>query len=210
MAATSRSDLSPVERPTAFVLGIDPGRHGAAVLLDRRARVVALIAWRPSTRRGIRGYRIGLVEEGNRWTPDPAGLAEEVVRLSRRVGGHRAAVYVEDSFVGRNPRTAMLIARWSGCLVGGLLGTSRGWVEGIEWVGADQWRSVALGLGTAIKRAEAKRLTREAVGERFSSIGSLSSSTVSEHVADAIGVALYGIEHQHQQARGSRDAESSE
>ena len=106
--------------------------------------------------------------------------------------------------MGRNPRTSIALARWSGLLVGGILARGR-WASGVEWIKPDRWRSVAFALPLAIRRAEAKQRVRDAVRDRYPSVSRLASPALSEHVADAIGVALYGVGTQHQQE--NNDAE---
>lgn len=117
-----------------------------------------------------------------------------------------ARLVVEDVFFGRNPRTTISLCRWSALLVGAIQGGRPTWASSVEWVEADRWRSVAFDLPFAMKRAEAKRLVRLAVTDRYPTVARLGSD-LNEHVADAIGIALYGVTTNDQQE--ASDAEKT-
>lgn len=102
-------------------------------------------------------------------------------------------------YVGRNVRTAISLARWSGMVVGGMLASRSVRIDQVEWVRPGRWRSIAFGLPSAMKRAEAKERVREAVASRYPTVARLASGDLSEHVADAIGLALYGVTTNNQQ-----------
>lgn len=161
------------------------------VVLDRRGRLVLAESWRPSTRSKVDGYRIE--SDAGRWLRDPCELGVALVDRAMRAGVLSVRLVVEDTFVGRNPRTTIRLARWSGLLVGAIVASRRGWAQDVEWVEPDRWRSVAFSIPFATRRAEAKQRVREAVRDRYSSISSLASPTLSEHVADSIGIALYRV-----------------
>lgn len=189
------------------VIGIDPGQHGGAALLDHRRRLVTAMTWRPSSRNRQRGYRLSVVgEDGeSEWLPDAAALATEIVNASIRSGVHHADVYVETAFVGRNARTALSLSRWSGMMVGGLLGSARPFVGAVCWVEPDRWRRVAFDAAVATRRQEAKETVRAAIRQRYPTVGFLASPTLSEHLADAIGVACFGCIDRHDQQEPSKE-----
>ena len=171
------------------VLGVDPGRRGAAVLL-RGSKVVAAATWRPSTRNRIGGFRV-------RSYPDDARAFVEsfhelgswlALRLrARSLGAWTLAV--EEAVVRRNPAVSIKIARAAGELSGPLSGYAIG---PTSWVRASMWRSRVLGLSHFAGRGAAKLASTEyvpALVEGFADVVEALGS--SDDLSDAAGIALW-------------------
>lgn len=191
------------------VLGIDPGRRGAAVLLDRQRRIVMVAIWKPAQRRGRSGFRFRVLgNDESVWLPDVGYLSANLVAETRRAGVGSVDLFVEDSYVGRNARTSIAGARWSGMLVGAMQVSGRaGWLASVRFVLPDRWRSVAVGVAPATKRAEVKRLVIEWVRRCYPSLPLFSDESLSDHVADAVGISVFGVLDQ-QRGEDSHAAES--
>jgi len=174
-----------------YVVGIDPGGTGAACLLDGR-RLLLVLSWRPSVRSGRRGFLVSTRAIGRsvdlwRSTAGEIGrdLVGEVVRL---VGvGTSLGVAIEDVYVGKSVRTAIDLARTSGSLVGPIEALSG---ERALVVGAAEWRAQVIGLARrSTKREDAKAAAIERIPPLVEGWTLLVDRTT-EHVADAVGIAL--------------------
>lgn len=188
------------------VLAVDGGRTGAAVLLalDPGSDVpdlLAAFAWRV---RGTRApaYRLHWdTSEGVEAQPanTPYDLGSWVRRVLVDAGWGRHRVVVEDTFIGLNPRTAVVGARWSAQFAAALEGavTSDKPILGgaAEWVLPDEWRAGALGIRRATKRADAKALTSArlpaALVERVAPLAAELGDP--EHLHDALGIGLWAL-----------------
>jgi Holliday junction resolvasome RuvABC endonuclease subunit len=192
MSATRTKTTGRTSGPR-FLVGIDPGKTGAACLLDGR-RLLLVLSWRPSTRERRRGYlvetrAIGRRSEAWRATIGAVGrdLLGEVLRLAG--ASPSLALTVEDVYVGRGVRSAMVLARTSGALAGpieALVGREARLVMAVEW------RASVIGLALASTgREDAKRAAVERIPPLVEG-WTLLVDTTTEHIADAVGIALYG------------------
>ena len=194
------------------VLAIDGGRTGAAVLLaldpshpaDAPTWAVDLLAsfaWRT---RGKTAPYYQLSWEtsegvGVRTTYTPYGLGAAVRSALVDAGWRRHRVVVEDAYVGRNPRTAVVGARWSAQFAAALEGaaTSDRPILGgaAEWVLPDEWRAGALGIRRATPREQAKALTAARLPaclvERMAPLAAELGDA--EHLHDALGIGLWAL-----------------
>jgi hypothetical protein len=171
------------------VLGVDPGRRGAAALL-RGSKLVAAASWRPSTRNRVSGFRV-------RSYPDDARAFVESFHelgswLSLRLRARSLGAWtlaVEEAVVARNVAVSIKIARSAGELSGPLSAYALG---ATSWVRAAAWRKRVLGLSPWTGRASAKGASVEYVPqlvEGFEGAEALLGS--SEDLADAAGIALW-------------------
>jgi Holliday junction resolvasome RuvABC endonuclease subunit len=159
-------------------LGIDPGRTGAACLVDREGRIIESHQWcvRQRQRR-----RVLLVD------------SEHVLRTSACLGRFLARsvapdfITVESQFVSKNARTGLTLSRTAGMTVAELLASA---VEGgtdpddvVKWMLPNQWRRLVWGDCGRLTREEWKR---KAV-EEFAAIH---GREVSEDEAEAYFIAM--------------------
>ena len=179
-----------------FVLGIDPGKHGAACLLDGR-RLLLVVAWRPSTRKGRAGFlatvssaaRTARVEVW-RATVGEVGrdLLGEVIRLAGAAPS--LLVVLEDVYVGVDARAAVSLARTSGALaapVEALAGAPARLIQ------PGEWRAQVIGLA---RRSTAREDAKAAAIAKIPPLvegWTLLVGQTTEHVADAAGIALSGV-----------------
>lgn len=177
------------------VLGVDPGRRGAVVLL-RGSRVVVASAWRPSTRNGVGGFRVRLSTGEQTWVESPFEIGRW---LSLRLRGHALGAWllaVEESVVVRNPAVSIKVARAAGELAGPLSAYALG---STSWVRASEWRRTILGLSPWTGRKRAKAAAVDFVPGLVVGLAEVTEILGSpEDVADAAGIALW---------RGSRTEE---
>jgi hypothetical protein len=189
-----------------MILAIDPGSaSGAAVLVeggDFGVAIRGVFAWEPGPKR-----RPGLAFRGA-FVASAAG-AVRVARLinqSRIVSGHqlglvleialrgsgftRVRVVVEDTYVGKSPKAAIGLARWTGAIAGALESVA---VRPPEYVRADEWRLQAFGIPRFTKRDDAKAATigalPAAVRARIDDFAPVVGGV--EHLVDAVGVGLW-------------------
>lgn len=179
-----------------YVVGIDPGKRGAACLLDGR-RLLLVVAWRPSTRGGRKGY-LATVSSAARaervevWraTAGEVGrdLLGEVVRLAG--GAPSLLVMVEDVYIGLDARAATSLARTSGALAGPVEALAG---REARLVMPGEWRARVIGLAL---RSTAREDAKAAAIERIPPLvegWTLLVEQTTEHVADAVGIALAGV-----------------
>lgn len=128
-----------------LVLGIDPARTGAGVLVDGAAATAA-IHWRTYTASGCRRYSLVCAtlterpphrERGIR-TPWMLGMSIRRWLQPQIITRGPMTLIAESAHIGRNPRTGLALSRWSGALVGPLEDITPD--GGAIWVEPDQWR----------------------------------------------------------------------
>lgn len=185
-----------------IVLGIDPGKIGAAVLIGPPREVLAVAAWDERETMGRGRYRVLLWRPGRGRGP----AREEVIRIPSRPGAigvhvgqlvrdtvdveavENLTIACETSYLGVNPKTLILLTRWSGALVG-VIEESFG--RPARWIEADGWRKTCLGLPIGTKREVVKEASRRLMPARLPGLADPLRliSGDSSHVTDAAGVA---------------------
>lgn len=202
-----RSWYTRVEARQRITVAIDPGRDGAVAVVDGLDRLLFVAGWRLLTH----GYKRRLlfpdgVREFYRGNPtkSPFELGADMAwHISRRVPmGSWFRISVEDTYVGRNSRTAIRSAQWSGMFVGALAKCLTPRLAGYEYVQPSQWRRVAFGSITAKRRRALKEEIATMVFDRFSSVPFIQperdpdqplSSSLDDHMTDALGIAIYSM-----------------
>ena len=124
-------------------LGVDPGASGAAVLLGPSGRGVVGWAWVARTRSGRRAYEVAVCQ----WGRDPRvelvasihDVGELIARGARAVAGPEARILLgcEDQHVARSARSAIILARSAGEVVGPLRRISD---PEVAFIAPSEWR----------------------------------------------------------------------
>jgi len=194
-----------------WVLGIDPGRTGAALLLSPAGHPVVLWTWRPRTRGGVGVYEVCIVqlvpgEEAPRRRRETLDTLHAVGMLLRdgilRVTGMlRWRLYVEAPHVTRlNPSTGLALA----VTIGKLIGPMEVHTGKAELVQPAEWRAELLDLPPRTPRDRCKRVSVREMPRRLpllapmmEAVSTLTSAKRSklDHTTDAAGVAEYGYLH---------------
>ena len=171
------------------VLGVDPGRRGAAALL-RENTVVAAATWRPSTRNRVGGFRVRSYPGGEQtWVENPYEIGLWLSLRFRSVSLGAWFLAVEEAIVQRNPAVSIKIARAAGSLSGPLSAHA---IAPVKWVRASAWRNLVLGLSPWTVRAKAKQVACEHVPrlvEGYPEVVAMLGE--SEDLADAVGIAIW-------------------
>lgn len=174
--------------------GIDPGTPGAAVLLDPEGACLLAAYW-------------VAIHSGNglhlRWWSRRHGTGHEylMARYSA-VGeallelfaledpGQRCRLRVEGVFVGKNPQTAITLARAAGELVGPL---QEHLSQSATHVKAVVWRRALLGLKPSTPAAECKAASLKMMPFKCPGLlDALVALGAHDHITDAAGVARSG------------------
>ena len=96
---------------------------------------------------------------------------------------------IEDCYVSKNPRTAILISRFSGSIASPVEAT---YGIGACWVTASNWRKAVINVKHFTKREECKRLSLELVPKLVKNMDIVELNLgVHDHLTDAAGIALY-------------------
>ena len=190
-----------------WAVGVDPGRaHGAAVILDREAPVAA-VSWHKNRKKPA-GLEIeaARVDVAGRLQPFPTVTMSYAGPTADRVGTAildaaeavigaplpAFAVTVEDSWVGRSSREAILSARWAG-IVAGFLSCATGTPAAFTLPG--QWRAAVLGLPIGVPRDAAKaaagRLLPGPVRPAVAALVAHLSPADPAHLQEAFWIARY-------------------
>jgi hypothetical protein len=170
-------------------VGIDPGLSGAAVVLDDRS-VVFVVSWKPAQRNRRRVVRFTVRDaQGGRESvlPRLSSVGRALVGECTRHGVTGALIAVEDTFMGRNVKSAVSIARGSGLVVGvveSIMDNSAAWVM------AHEWRAVVLGMRRNADRATVKRASLTMIPARVAGLKEICGPVGEiDHVTDAAGIA---------------------
>jgi hypothetical protein len=170
------------------VLGVDPGRRGAAVLL-RGSRLVVAATWRPSTRGGIGGFRVRLSSGNQTWVESPFEIGRWLALRFRAHALGAWSLAFEESVVVKNPAVSIKVARAAGELSGPLSAYAIG---STSWVRASEWRRHVLGLSPWTGRKRAKAAALDFVPNLVSGFGEIEKILgSSEDLADAAGIAIW-------------------
>lgn len=163
-----------------------------AVLRDPR-HLLAAAAWSPVQG----GYLIRVVLVDAQGLASPAGVHRVADRagavgvvlagLARELGVDRLGC--EDAYLGKNPRTALSLARWTG---GVTAPVEEACGVTARWHRAGAWRKALLGLPVATPREQAKRASLAGMPLRVEGLRAvLGVLGELDHVADAAGVAVH-------------------
>ena len=178
-------------RSNEVFVGMDPGQAGAIVALDARGTLRMAADWRfvQRARRRVvemRIHRPGLPPRIMR----PARLAmvaPHFCAAMEAAGLQPVSLACEDAYLGRNPRTVIVVARASGMLMGPMEALLK---LDTRWVRAADWRNIVLGLPPATKREVAKSASLRLMPARCPGTGAvLAVAGELDHITDAAGVA---------------------
>lgn len=191
-----------------WLLGIDPGRTGAALLLSPAKQPTVLWTWRPRTRGGVRVYEVCIVQH----VPGedvPRQRRETVESLhdlgvlmrdgTRRVtGAKRWRLAAEAPHISRlNPRTGLSLAVTTGKITGPMEPNT----GGEQLVQPAEWRAELLQLPPRTPRDRCKRISLREMPRRLPLLAPMLEAVSRlhgvkrsklDHVTDAAGVAEYG------------------
>jgi hypothetical protein len=179
----------------APVLGVDPGKSGAAVLIDGK-RILAAAAWSDRVRGGKPQYLIRFTADGETvqtgTSRTPHGIGRFLHGYFRIYAGKPWFLRVEDMYVRQNIATSVIMARSAGALSGPLEDYAIG---PAEWVKASVWRKQVLRMNPYTKRGKAKHVAQTFIPLFFGGEPSLSAiatafDVTTEHLTDAAGIAL--------------------
>lgn len=184
--------------PRLPAAGVDPGRTGAAVLLDAPDRLLAVVAWKPCTVAGHDRYRVmsarvtpaGLRTDA-RIIPSRSGaVGAEIVRVLGEAGGPPPATLAcEDVYLGKNAQTAIELAKWAGGVVAP---AEHLYGRDARWIKPDEWRAFILGLRRGTRREVAKQASLRYVPQRVAGLPDvLRVFGDLDHLSDAAGVACW-------------------
>lgn len=178
-------------------LGFDPAKSGAAALLGHQGRLLALVGWKPVTRQGRKRYEVRAWRERpgqEPWVevtllPARAGAVGSYVCTVLAHAGHPTAkVACEDSYLGKNPKSSLMVARFSGGVV-----APAEELYGLEaqWVLPGEWRAAILGLPRNATRERAKAASLRYVPTRVRGLAEAMDRLggPQDHYTDAAGVA---------------------
>lgn len=179
--------------------GIDPGRTGAAALLDAPDALSAVLSWTPQGDDGATRYRVfsmrrlpdGTWRHDLRIIPDrPGAVGLEIARVFREAGGAGAVLACEDVYLGKNAQTLIGLARWTGGVVAP---TEELYGRSALWVRADEWRAPVLGLRRGTARAVAKAASLRYLPARVRGVDDVLTviGRKADHVTDAVGIAVW-------------------
>ena len=183
-------------------LGVDPGDvEGAAVLARPEGpgwAVDLVFLWWRATVRSAPVHRVAwAAHDGPMQTAvgvnGPCRLGQLLAARLARADYPADVVAVEDTFVGKSARTAILSSRWAGGFAAGLeVGlTTR---APVLWTPASEWRPEAFGVPPFTRRDAAKAATLAAlppaVEARVRAVCEQAARPL-VHAVDAAGIALW-------------------
>lgn len=179
-----------------MILGIDPARDGAAVLLDPELNVVTCVwSWRYRQRKKPIYETIftqlapaGISYSATWELRDGGIIANKIARECNDL-----TIGIEDAYVSKqNPRSGLRVARFGGELIGGISSQIKDDLNKVYWVTASVWRKDVLGINPFTKREQCKKISlfympelNETIKPHLEIHGEL------DHVTDALGVALW-------------------
>lgn len=189
--------------------GYDPGRSGAATLLDP-AGVVAVWAWRPRTRGGEECFEVAVAGRASDYAavlvmrPTLGAVGVLVAsQAARATGSSRWRVWQEAPHVQRGPKanvqTALKGAWYAGCISGPVVRYAHG--RDVPMVQASVWRHALLGLPLRTRRENAKAASLEIMPRRIPGLAEALAAVSGacdtppeklDHITDSAGVAEYG------------------
>lgn len=165
--------------------------------------VVCALSWRKRTRQKKRVYEITEAREGYDNFSYIVKSAGEIGAAIFNLPEVQKAVeeeieidlVVEDTYVGRNMRTALIVARFGG-LVSGTV--EAGIQKPANWVRASVWRNSLLKLSHFAKREKAKKTSLCLLPNLLCGM-SLMIEKLGEidHLTDSAGVALWHYRNNH-------------
>ena len=153
-----------------WVLGIDHGADGAAVIL-RGSTAVAAMRWKPCVRNGVKrlDLRISRGDQFDRRVVSRfSDLGFELVALLCELGADEISLAIEDVYLGKNVATTMTLAKRAGAIIAPI---ERKFDVDAVWVSAGEWRAITLGLPRNTKRAVVKRVSAKLIPARVLQIG---------------------------------------
>lgn len=190
-------------RGKILTIGIDPASEGAATIL-LNGEVVCALAWRKRTRQKKRVYEITEARQGYETFSFIVKSGGEIgaaifnlPEVQRAVeDGYEVDLVVEDTYVGRNMRTALIVARFGG-LVAGTVEAGIG--KPANWVRAASWRANLLNLSHFTKREKAKRSSLSLIPNLLCGMSVLIDKLGAiDHLTDSAGVALWHYRTNHE------------
>ena len=180
-----------------MILGIDPAKDGAAVLLDQGI-ITDVWSWRYMKRKRsvFATIHTHLNEEGeisiNKTELRDGGIISNQFHfVLEHFGGFHVAI--EEAYVSRqNPQSGLRVARFGGELAGGLSARCQTNLESVSWIKATNWRYQIIGLNPYTKREQCKRASLTMIPKLCPSINKhLAAHGQLDHITDALGVALW-------------------
>lgn len=175
------------------VIGIDPGRTGAAAVLDEGGQILALYSWRPRQRQG----RKVLVLDSGEAFQSSACLGAHLARRTFCAGfaPDLRRVWCESQYVSKNARTGLTLARSAGMIAGPILAAQIARGESapksapsspVRWIMPSEWRLLVFGSTRRKNREEWKCAAIEYVAEKY-------GQTYTSDEAEAICIALAAL-----------------
>lgn len=176
-------------------LGIDPASSGAAIVLDETT-IICAVLWRKAVKNKRKVYKVQILNiDKNRNHSTELKYAERAADIGYLIAKLKPMQMgefnfcIEDCYVSKNPRTAILISRFSGSIAAPIEAT---YGVGAFWVNASNWRKAIIDVKHFTKREECKRMSLERVPKKVHNMDIvLSELGVHDHLTDAAGLALY-------------------
>ena len=177
-------------------IGIDPAQSGAAVIVDKR-NVVACFSWKTRIRNKQKVYELKCSMKNLTTTlivKAPPFIGKEIANACK--GLYDASIPIciacEDAYLGKSPKTSIIVARFSGIIVGATYASLDQYVITSCWAKATTWRKTMLNLNHFSTRVQAKKASIGYIPHLIPSINPhLKAHGLLDHITDACGVALW-------------------
>lgn len=194
-----------------MILGIDPAKEGAAVLLNEHGEVTDVWSWRYMKRKqsiyktlhtyisnhqilhretelrdgGLLGKHIGI--DIDLHPSVQVGIEDAYVNVN-----HKKTDRLFKSKMNASVQSGLRVARFGGELIGGLSSYLGYKMESVDWMMATKWRHEVLSLNPFTKRDTCKEVSLSTIPMLCPSIKQhLEIHGQLDHVTDACGVALW-------------------